>query len=197
MSAHPWNRGAVGENMPPDPSMLFVLGASTVTGRAVVAEGLRRGHGVRAFVRSRGLLSPGVDERSGGDAGVTADLLTGVDAVICVIGVMSGRGAIARRPLDEWGASWLVACAADVDAIPPERLALVYRLLWRMLPAARRGPVGAHAGSERIRDLGARHWEVERYSLPGNGDVRAQRRRVAMQVVDAATAPHADQPGIW
>lgn len=73
---------------------IFVTGGSGFVGSAVIDELLRRGHGVRALVRSRPIEKPGVQNITGGLADTAAlDAgLTGADAVVHLVGIISETG---------------------------------------------------------------------------------------------------------
>jgi putative NADH-flavin reductase len=73
---------------------IVMLGATGRTGRLVVEEALRRGHGVRAVVRdpATAALPAGVDLRAGDarDAAVLKAAVTGADAVVSALGPRKG-----------------------------------------------------------------------------------------------------------
>jgi putative NADH-flavin reductase len=73
---------------------IVVLGATGRTGRQVVEEALRRGHGVRAVVRNPAAagLPQAVDVRAGDarDAEVLRAAVTGADAVVSALGPRKG-----------------------------------------------------------------------------------------------------------
>lgn len=79
---------------------LAVLGATGRTGRLVVAEALRRGHGVTALVRSaaRADLPPGVLVREGAvrEPAALAGAVAGADAVLCALGPQDGDATLHR-----------------------------------------------------------------------------------------------------
>lgn len=72
---------------------LFVVGATGGTGRLVVAEALRRGHAVKALVRTEHTTLPGVETVRGDvrDPDVVTSALSGSDAVISCLGVRLGQ----------------------------------------------------------------------------------------------------------
>ncbi|MEV0128643.1 NAD(P)H-binding protein [Dactylosporangium sp. NPDC050688] len=86
---------------------IAIFGAGGRAGRAVTAEALRRGHTVTAVVRDPdrhpGLEAGGVAVVRGDvrDAGVTATVARGHDAVVSAVTPFSGPEALARGGLDE------------------------------------------------------------------------------------------------
>lgn len=79
---------------------LAVLGATGRTGRLVVAEALRRGHGVTALVRdtARADLPPEVLVREGAvrDPAALAGAVAGADAVLSALGPQDGDATLHR-----------------------------------------------------------------------------------------------------
>lgn len=151
---------------------LAVVGAAGRTGRAVVAEALARGDEVRALARSRDELDPRAlavlgDAR---DEELLGFLLSGADAVICVIGPEPGGPADACSSATshlvaacrESGVRRLIVQTGALIGHPPARLSWIYRLILRMMSASARDELADRRLQERIVRESGLGWTLVR-----------------------------------